>query len=523
MRSRSFGTIVGASTFAIALAGLTGPAAHAATARTHNATARPRAVVHPNISPSRHRSDFNGDGFDDLVVPAPGESQGSITRSGAITVAYGSASGLTGTGSTTFTQDSGGVPGSSAKRNFWGRTVATGDFNGDGFDDIAIGSQESIGTTARAGTVTILYGSASGVNALGAPTAQLFTATSADVPAFKTTLAYFGGALAVGDFNGDGVDDLAVGAPGVTVAKAFDAGGVTILTGSGSGLVPTGLAITQHHGASGYPELGDTFGASLAAGDLNADHFSDLIVGTPLEDAGSTIDTGVVDVLLGAADLNSTGGDSTLTAMQDVYLPNGDLASATNRRLGSNVAVQSFGGTDTGWVYAPGHLSAGWIEQIDLAHSTLHIHSHGTSGSQHGISLVFGSFSSGAQSSMAIGEPYFDNSGGGQVVVRDGANSTTLSQDTAGVPGHNERGDAFGVNMSVGDYNGDGVDELAVGVPFESINAIYHAGVFYVFPGDALGLAHSAPSAQLWTQESPGIPGGSEDRDLFGTLAFGPE
>ncbi len=515
MRSRSFATVVGASTFAVTLAGLAGPAAHAAAPQSRAATVQPRGVVHPQDGAGRHRSDFNGDGFDDLVVPAPGESQGAITRSGVITVVYGSVSGLTGTSpnAVTFTQDSPGVPSTSAKRNFWGRAVATGDFNGDGFDDIAIGSQQTIGSNARAGTVTILYGSAAGVNSLGAPTAQLFTATSSGVPQFKTTYAYFGGTLAVADFNGDGTDDLAVGAPGATVAKAYAAGGVTILTGSVTGLVPTNIGITQHHGAAGYPELGDGFGSSLAGGDLNGDTFGDLIIGTPFEDAGSTADSGVVDVLLGAADLNT---------MVDEYLPNGALVAATNRRLGANVAVQSFGGADTGWVYAPGHLSAGWVEQIDLAHHTMKIHSIGTAGSQHGISIVFGSFSSGAQPSMAIGEPYFNGSGGGQVVVRDGANSTALSQDTPGVAGHNEHGDAFGVNLAVGDYNGDGVDELAVGVPFESINAIYHAGLFYVFPGDALGLAHGAPGSTMWTQESPGIPGGSEARDLFGTLAFGP-
>jgi hypothetical protein len=511
MKTRSFG-VVGACALASALVGIAPNVAHATTTRAHS-TVRPHAV-RPHVSVSHHRTDFNGDGYDDLVVPAPGESQGSISRTGAITVVYGSASGLSGTGSATFTQDSGGVPSTSAKRNFWGRTVATGDFNGDGFDDIAIGSQQTVGSVARAGTVTILYGGAAGVLGLGSPTPQLFTATSANVPAMNTTYAYFGGSLAVGDFNGDGIDDLAVGAPGATVAKAVNAGAVTVLQGSLTGLQATGLDITQHQGAAGYPEFGDGFGSSLAAGDLDGDHYGDLIVGTPGEDAGSTIDVGVVDVLRGSA----TG----LSGAQDINFVNAPLPVAANRRLGANVAVQSFNGTDTGWVYAPGHLSSGWIEQIDMTHHVLLAHSTGTAGAQHGISMVFGSFSSAAAPSMAIGEPYANGSAGGQVQVRDGSNGATISQDTPGVQGGSEHGGAFGLNLSVGDYNHDGLDDIAIGVPFESFGSIYHAGAFYVFYGDAAGTTHSALHSHLFTQETAGIPGSSESRDLFGTLQYGP-
>ncbi len=502
MKNRSVSAIVGASTFAVALVGLAAPAP----AVRANTTSAPAHAVSPHTA-GVHRSDFNGDGFDDLVVPAPGEGLGSIARAGAITVVYGSASGLTGTNATTFTQDTPGVAGTAATRNFWGRAVTTGDFNGDGFDDIAIGSQQTVGAVSRAGTVTILWGSAGGITATGS---VLFTATSANVAPAKTTYAYFGGTLAAGDFNGDGTDDLAVGIPGATIAGAVNAGGLTVLTGSSTGLIPTGAYIYQHHGPAGYPETGDGFATSLAAGELNGDIYDDLIVGTPFEDAGTVVDAGVVDVLLGSA----TG----VYPVQDRSIVGGALPVATNRRLGRSVAVQSLSGTDQGWVYAAGRQSAGWIEKLDLVHNTLVIHSIGTPGSQHGLAMAFGQFSSASTSAMAIGEPYFNASAGGQVVIRDGANSTGLDQDTAGVPGHSEKGDAFGVGLAVGDYNGDGLDDLAVAVPFESINAIYHAGVFYVFQGDALGLAHSALTPKLWTQESPGIPGYSESRDLFGSF-----
>src|SRR3954471_19836498 len=100
MKGRSFGAVAGASAFAATLLGLVAPAAplaHAAVTRA--AAASPAALVRPHASVSHHRSDFNNDGFDDLVVPAPGESQGTISRTGAITVMYGSVTGLTSVGS----------------------------------------------------------------------------------------------------------------------------------------------------------------------------------------------------------------------------------------------------------------------------------------------------------------------------------------------------------------------------------------------------------------------------------------
>ena len=153
--------------------------------------------------------DFNHDGFDDLVVPAPGESVGSISEAGAVTIMYGSAQGLTGTGSVTIDQDSPGVPDYSRPCAEFGYTHAEGDFNHDGFTDLAVSSVETIGRTDQAGAVTVFWGSAQGITTTGSVE---FTGDSVGVPAAQTPFSLFGSALAAGDFDGDGYTDLAISA-----------------------------------------------------------------------------------------------------------------------------------------------------------------------------------------------------------------------------------------------------------------------------------------------------------------------
>ena len=104
------------------------------------------------------------------------------------------------------------------------------DFNGDDFDDLAIGvPNEDVGGQVNAGAVNILYGSASGLTA----TNQLLTQASAEDG------DQFGASVAKGDFNNDSFTDLAVGAPGETLAGDVGAGAVNVFYGSASGLATT--------------------------------------------------------------------------------------------------------------------------------------------------------------------------------------------------------------------------------------------------------------------------------------------
>ena len=232
----------------------------------------------------------------------PGESIGTNSGAGAVEVLYGSAGGVTSTGSQLWSQNSTDIPDGAEAGDSFGAALAAGDLNGDGKEDLAIGvPAENIGTTRPgAGAVNVIYGSAAGLTATGN---QLWTQNSTDIKDAAESGDGFGAALATGDLNGDGDDDLAAGVPGESVGTTANAGGVNVLLGAGGGLSSTGNQFwTQNSaGVLDSAEAGDSFGAALASGDVNRDGHADMAIGVPGESVGTVAGAGALNTLYGSA------------------------------------------------------------------------------------------------------------------------------------------------------------------------------------------------------------------------------
>lgn len=308
------------------------------------------------------------------------------------------------------------------------------------------------------------------------------------------------------DFDGDGRADLVSGAPSAAVDGQARAGMVGVLYGNGN------KAWTSLPGA----ERLDGFGAAVASADFNGDHCADLAVGAPGAGRRSGTDAqGAVQVYFGSPDglkpgpkltLSRPGSDRFGTALTAADL-DGDgeaelAAGAPGRKGGGAVAVYG--------LRARG-LKGSRVITSKIGRSKKRI----ASTDAFGAVLAAGDFNNDGRKELAVGLPGDGKRGWGSVTIVDvlRKKGRNISQSGA-LQGGPERSDRFGAALAAGDFNADGKDDLAVGVPGEAFtdpNLGWGEGAIHVLYGP--GLRERGP---MWNRLTKGVPGTVHRNDLFG-------
>jgi hypothetical protein len=469
------------------------------------------------------RADFNNDGFVDLAIGVPGEDAGRVVDAGAVNVQYGSGGGLAASPGQIFTQ----VAGLPEAGDSFGGALASGDFNNDGFPDLAVGaSGEDVGLVRDAGAVSVLYGSALGLTTTGA---RIFTQVGSPPEPGDA----FGFALATGDFNNDSFADLAAGAPREDVGRVVDAGAVSRLFGSTGGLTFTASAQFTQVGSA--PEPGDAFGFALSTGDFNNDSFADLAVGAPFEDAESILDAGAVSVLYGSTGGLTTTPGQIFTQVGSVPEP-GDLfgfaLAAGDFRQGTNGEVFSYLAVGAPFEDAGSVADAGAVSLLDGSTGGLtalggqiftQVAGLPERGDSFGFALATGEPDPlTGFAPLIIGAPFEDvgsvvDAGAISVlyyqVIRTGL-LKLFGQIFTQVGSAPEPRDKFGYTLTTGDFNNDGGADLAAGAPNEDVFSVVDAGAVSVLNGAGAGL--TTVGGQILTQDSPAVGSFAEPGDFFG-------
>ena len=379
------------------------------------------------------RGDLNGDGYMDLVVGAP-RGQGSAGLGSGITYVFFGAPAFPDTIDLLLSSADVTIYGMTG--NEWsGSSLACGDLNMDGFDDLAIGAPYSgTSTGSHAGRIYLIFGQET------IPSYIDLAVDSADVIIAGGGVEYrLGTAVAIGEINGDGFDDLVVSANNADLPWATDGGEVYVFWGTTTWNSRINLMVDHADVTIQANEAQDHLGTALAVDDINGDSFDDILVGAP--DAS----------------------------------PSGRLNAGTAYVF-------------NGWTILPDTI------KLNLSFADVTIYGS-SAGNRMGTSVAIGDFDFRSFGDIILGAPYTTTGSGvaaGEVYVLLGNNNMHSVIDLNSNPNPADvriygayANDNVGVAVAAGDVNGDGYCDVLVGAPYADVGSETEAGITYVIYGGA--------------------------------------